>query len=180
MSTTRQDFERLALEQLDLLYRVALRLCKNATEAEDLVQDTYARAIRSWQTFDPASGGIRQWMIRILRNTHISRYHQQTRQPLTVDDQTLDMAGPKDQLPPWAHSPIPEQLDQEMSRALEDLPEEFRSVIMLWALDDLSYQEIADALEIPIGTVMSRLHRARARLAEQLREHYTQQGFLRE
>lgn len=182
MKPTPNEFEKMVLEHLDMLYRVALRFCRRPDRAEDLVQDTCYRAIRSRESFDLQAGGIRPWLVRILRNTFLSGLEHEARQPKGVDDSTLELAKS-------APVPRPEKMntpaawdnmDQELVRALDDLPEEFRSVMILWALEDLSYQEIADSLEIPIGTVMSRLHRARNKLTQQLQDYGKKEGIIRE
>jgi RNA polymerase sigma-70 factor (ECF subfamily) len=181
MKVTRQEFERLALEQIDVLYRAARRLTRDATRAEDLVQETYARAIRSWETFDLKDHGIKPWLLRILHNLHYSRADRDRRQPIAVDQEHLDAASGVE--PSGVPPPGPldwEELDQNLARALDQLPQEYQSVMLLWAVEELSYKEIAAALDIPIGTVMSRLHRARQRLSEQLHEFARDEGIIRE
>jgi RNA polymerase sigma-70 factor (ECF subfamily) len=181
MKPTREQFEQMVLEQLDVLYRVALRLTHKSDQADDLVQEACYRAIRSWESFDLQTGGIRPWLIRILRNTFLSRLERETRQPVATDDVILENAlVASNSLPQGNFAAISEQMDQELVRALDRLPEEYRTVMVLWALEEFSYQEIADALEIPLGTVMSRLHRARARLAEQLEGYAKREGIQRE
>jgi RNA polymerase sigma-70 factor (ECF subfamily) len=181
MKLNRPEFEILAMEHLDMLYRMARRLTRDEAAAEDLVQETYLRALRSYQSFDLKEFGIRPWLLRILHNLHTSRYQREKRQPLAIDDaqlqaaaQTTDgQAGPIDKAHLW------DGMDEQLVQAVESLPEEYQSAILLWAIDDLSYKEIAEALQVPIGTVMSRLHRARQRLSEQLREFALEQGILR-
>lgn len=171
----------MLLEQLDSLYRVALRLSRNTSRAEDLVQETCYRAIRSRETFNLQAGGIRPWLVRILRNTYFTRGQREARQPAATDDITLDLlSGGQDQPPPGQGELLRESMDQELVRAMDQLPEEYRTVLVLWALEDFSYQEIADAMEIPIGTVMSRLHRARARLMQRLAGYAREAGIIRE
>ncbi len=181
MKTSRQQFEQLALEQLDTLYRVARRLTRNATKAEDLVQETYLRAIRAADGFNLEEFGIRPWLLRIMHNLHISRAEREKRQPIAVDDQQLISVG-EEQTPTFSNdrSTIFDSMDEKLAEALNDLPDEYQEVMLLWGVEELSYKEIATVLDVPIGTVMSRLHRARQRLSDQLRTYAQQQGLIRE
>jgi RNA polymerase sigma-70 factor (ECF subfamily) len=179
MKLERKQFEALALEHLDMLYRVAKRMTRDSHRAEDLVQETYLRAFRSAGEFDLQSFGIRPWLIRILHNLHVSRGQRERRQPASLDDEQLvDSASTGDSGPQptstW------DGMDQQLKRAFETLPEEYRTVMQLWAIEELSYKEISDSLEIPLGTVMSRLHRARQRLSEQLKDFAVREGIIRE
>jgi RNA polymerase sigma-70 factor (ECF subfamily) len=180
MSLPRQQFETLALEQIDTLYRMARRLTRDSNRADDLVQDTFARALRSRDSFELAEYGIKPWLLRIMYNLHLNRAEREKRQPASVADETLDGAGKAD----FADLPIDptsfQAMDQQLVKALDDLPEDYRTVMLLWAVEELSYKEIADSLEIPIGTVMSRLFRARQRLAIQLKSYATEEGIIRE
>jgi RNA polymerase sigma-70 factor (ECF subfamily) len=172
-----KQFESLALEQLDMLYRVARRMTRDPHKAEDLVQETFLRAFRSAPDFDLQAFGIRPWLVRIMHNLHVSRGQRERRQPVGVDDEHLEAAAVTlDPLPAstW------EGMDQQLKRAFETLPEEYQTAMHLWAIEELSYKEIADALDVPLGTVMSRLHRARHRLSEQLKEYATSEGIIRE
>jgi len=164
-----KSFEALALPHLDLLYRVARRLTGNEHDAEDLVQETYFRAYRAFGEFELREFGVRPWLLKILNNTYLNRAAREKRAPRLIDQQTLDesQAGATDTGPPELDY---ENLDQEVRRALDDLSPEFRSVMLLWAANELSYREIADTLGVPIGTVMSRLHRARQQLITALVE----------
>lgn len=173
---TRPQFEELALEQMDLLYRLARKLTRDAQRADDLVQETYLRAINAWASFDLQQFGIRPWLVRILHNLHVTLGQRESRAPIAVDDGRLDA--------PDATAPVQtfdfQQVDQELVTALDNLPDEYRSVLMLWAVDEFSYQEIAHALDIPLGTVMSRLHRARKRVTEELSEYARERRLIRE
>jgi RNA polymerase sigma-70 factor (ECF subfamily) len=172
------EFERLALEQIDMLYRVARRLSRDPSRTEDLVQETYLRALRSRDSFNLETFGIKPWLLRILHNLHLSRSQREARQPAAVDD--LDLAGPDRRsatLPIDSHSF--EGMDEQLVRAIDGLADEYRSVLMLWAVEDFSYKEIAEALDIPIGTVMSRLHRVRQRLSDELHDYAQDAGIVR-
>jgi RNA polymerase sigma-70 factor (ECF subfamily) len=178
MKLDAKQFERLALEQIDLLYRVARRLTRDPNRAEDLVQETYLRALRSRDGFSLEEFGMKPWLLRILYNLHLSRSQRENRQPASVED--LELAGPdrrSSSLPIDSRSF--EGMDEQLVRAIDGLSEDYQSVLMLWAVEDFSYKEIADALDIPIGTVMSRLHRVRQKLSEELREYAVEEGIVR-
>ena len=192
MKLAAEQFEKLALEQMDTLYRVAARLTRDADRAGDLVQETYLRAFRSRDAFELQEHGIRPWLLRIMRNLHLSKADRDRRQPVAVDGETLDAmnAGPTaaagatgdlESTGPAAVLPLDwDSLDERLKAALENLQEEYQMVLLLWAVEDLSYKEIADVLDIPIGTVMSRLHRARQKLSAQLHDYAKQEGMIRE
>ena len=179
MKPAREQFERLAIEQMDMLYRVAKRLTRNGGQAEDLVQETYVRALGAREGFDLQRYGIRPWLLRIMHNLHLNRAQREGRQPQAVEDDQLESAGPMD-----AGLPIDpksfESMDERLVAALDSLQPEYSAVLMLWAVEEFTYREIAEAMEIPIGTVMSRLHRARQRLGEQLRGFAAAEGIIRE
>jgi RNA polymerase sigma-70 factor, ECF subfamily len=182
LKPSREQFEQLALEQLDTLYRIARRLTRDPQRAEDLVQETYVRAIRARETFDLQSHGIRPWLLRIMHNVHVSRSEREGRQPAAIEDDQLEAAtaqrSGRDAVP-YDQSSF-EGMDEQLVRAVEGLAQEYQIVLLLWAVEELSYKEIAEAVGIPIGTVMSRLHRARQRLSEQLRSYAKREGIIRE
>jgi RNA polymerase sigma-70 factor, ECF subfamily len=170
----------LALEQLDLLYRVARRLARDPSTAEDLVQETYVRALRARDTFQLQAHGIRPWLLRIMHNLHVSRAEREGRQPTAVESEQLDASGANAPAPPpWDPGSL-DGMDEQLVRAIESLSSEYQVVLMLWAVEEMSYKEIAHACDIPIGTVMSRLHRARQKLSEQLRSFAVREGIIRE
>jgi RNA polymerase sigma-70 factor (ECF subfamily) len=179
MKLVRDEFEKLALEHVDMLYRIARRLTRDPTRAEDLVQETYLRAFRAQEDFDLQEYGIRPWLVRILHNLHYSRSEREKRQPLAVDDAHLDAAAlsaPGDPFPAGSF----EGMDERLVKALGELPAEYQTVMLLWAVEELSYKEIAHSVGVPIGTVMSRLHRARQKLSEKLRDFARKEGIVRE
>jgi RNA polymerase sigma-70 factor (ECF subfamily) len=180
MKLSAEQFEQLALEQLDTLYRVAWRLEADPSAAEDLVQETYLRALGARDGFSLEGFGIRPWLLRIMHNLHISRSQRAGRQPTTLNDAHLEAAekATPDKLPIDPASL--DAMDQRLVAALDELPPEYGSVLMLWAVEDMSYKEIAESLDIPVGTVMSRLYRARRRLAEKLRDMAIDQRLIRE
>jgi RNA polymerase sigma-70 factor (ECF subfamily) len=180
MSLPREQFETLALAQIDALYRMARRLTHDASKADDLVQDTFARALRSRDSFELAEYGIKPWLLRIMYNLHLNRAERDKRQPASTTDEALEQSGKSDvsQLPidPTSF----QAMDEQLVHALDALPVDYRTVMLLWAVEELSYKEIADSLAIPIGTVMSRLFRARQRLAAELKDYAAQEGITRE
>lgn len=191
MKLSRSEFDRLALEHLDMLYRLARRMTHDANRAEDLVQDAYLRAFAASDSFELKSYGIRPWLIRILRNVHFSKAQREKKQPTAIEDEELQgMEGaPADGSRSTALSESGsfnlaginfEAMDERLAAEVAQLPSDYQAVLLLWAVDELSYKEIADACEIPIGTVMSRLHRARSRLATSLADFAKKERILRE
>jgi RNA polymerase sigma-70 factor, ECF subfamily len=186
MKLNAQEFEKLALAEADLLFRVACRLTGNSERAGDLVQETFLRALRSREGFDLQEHGIRPWLLRIMHNIHLTQAERQRREPVLMDvhamgEDTRDSQG-GDGRP--ASSPFAEDffqnLDDKLLHALESLPSDYQVVLLLWSVEELSYKEIAEAVCVPIGTVMSRLHRARQRLAATLQEFAPRQRAARE
>lgn len=167
MPLDRNQFEQQTMEHLDTLYRVARRLTRNPAKAEDLVQETFLRAFRFRDTYEPGEFGIRPWMIRIMRNLHFTNAGREAKQPHSVEQEHLDKATSE------ASSSLVDLknfdfMDERLTAAIHSLAEEYQTALLLWAVEELSYKEIAAALDVPIGTVMSRLHRAKAKLLEQL------------
>ena len=170
----RVRFEEEALELSDQVYQVARRLTGSREEAEDLVQDTYARAFRAWRSFEPGTN-LRAWLFRILTNLNIDRGRKIQRtpdqQPLEENDyflyNRLEESGDGNA----DERRVVERLSQnDAVTALADLPHDFRDVVLLVDLADFSYSDAAQILDIPIGTVMSRLHRGRRILKRNLAE----------
>jgi RNA polymerase sigma-70 factor, ECF subfamily len=171
MKITRDEFVRLAMEQLDAVDRVARSLSRDGAAADDLVQETYLRAIRAQDQFDLHTFGIRPWLLRILHNTHINREKRERRQPRAMESDALEASAQPVDPAPLAPPPALERAsfdDEELNTALDRLPADLRTILILWAVDELSYKEMAHVLEIPIGTVMSRVYRARQKLHELL------------
>src|SRR6188768_264854 len=171
----RVRFEEEALQLSDQVYRVARRLASTREEAEDLVQDTYARAFRSWQQYTPGTN-LRAWLLRILTNLNIDRGRRQQRtpdtQPLEEGDyflyNRLEESGRDTNVD---EERVIERLSQDdIVDALSAVPHDFRDVVVLVDIGDFSYADAAQILDIPVGTVMSRLHRGRRILKKELAE----------
>lgn len=161
--TDTDPFRDLMLGELDAVHRLAFHLTLSREEAEDLVQEAYLRAFKSRETFRPGEpGGARPWLFKILHNLHRSRLERRLREPRADDDLDARPAGPPD-VPPAAIDW--EQVDDRLKGAIEALPPNLRAVLLLWAVEGLKYREIADVVGAPLGTVMSRLFRARQMLA---------------
>ncbi len=178
MKLSREQFEKLALEHLDTLYRVARRLSRDTARAEDLVQETYLRALHAADTFRLEEFGIRPWLLRIMHNLHVSRSEREKGQPHLLDDQQLDAMA--DASNSNSGGALFDSMDEQLVMALDELPPEYKQVMLLWAVAELSYKEIANVLGVPIGTVMSRLHRSRERLSARLQNYAQKEGLIRE
>lgn len=179
----RDEFEELAFEHLSALHAFAQRLTGNPARAEDLVQETYLRAYRFFDRFERGTNA-KAWLFRILKNAFINEYRRAKAQPSHVDFDKLEgiheavvddfqaarLENPEEALDRTL-------LSDEVSEALDDLPEEYRLVVLLCLVQGFTYQETADALEVPIGTVMSRLHRGRKLLQARLLEQARSRGF---
>ena len=160
--TREQRFEAEALPHLKAIYGTAYRMSGNPHDAEDLVQETFLRAYRAFDRYTPGTN-IRAWLHTILQRVRTDAFRRKQRSPQTYE---LPEEGPAVPPPQDALARGTEDLE----RALRELPEPFRTAIVLRDVEDLSYQEIAHVLGVPIGTVMSRLHRGRAWLRERLGE----------
>jgi len=179
-------FAEQAMPFAPQLYSAALRMTRNPSDAEDLVQEAFLRGFRSFSTFTEGTN-LRAWLFRILTNAYINRYRAKQRRPTETDlddvedlylyrrlgdiDAVLASRSAEDQL-------LEMFTDDEVKGALEDLPDNFRLPVLLADVEGFSYKEIADILEIPIGTVMSRLHRGRKQMQKALYEYAMQRGLL--
>jgi len=163
------SFEADALASLDSLYRTALRLTRRPADAEDLVQETYLKAFRSADRFEPGTN-LRAWLFTILHNTARNRVRDQARDAVTVDSEAVERAEITSAAP--AHSPeallLRDTLAPDLQAAIDALPETFRQALWLRDVEEFSYAEIAAMLSIPVGTVMSRISRGRRLLFERL------------
>jgi RNA polymerase sigma-70 factor (ECF subfamily) len=179
-------FAEQAMKFAPQLYSAALRMTRNPSDAEDLVQEAFLRGYRSFDTFSEGTN-LRAWLFRILTNAYINKYRAKQRRPTETDlDDVEDLylyrrLGDIDAI--FANRSAEDQLfemftDDEVKQALEDLPENFRLPVLLADVEGFSYKEIAEMLDIPIGTVMSRLHRGRKNMQRALYEYAMQRGLL--
>jgi RNA polymerase sigma-70 factor (ECF subfamily) len=177
-------FEQEAVPFMPEMYAAALRMTRNRSDAEDLVQETFLRAYRGFAGFEEGTN-LRAWLYRILTNAYINTYRKRQREPVTVSD---------DELPEWwlyeklggeameasAEARVLESLpDEDVQEALASLPEQFRLAVLLADVEGFSYKEIAEILDVPMGTVMSRLHRGRRALEKRLWDVMRERGLVR-
>ncbi len=176
----RASFEREALVHLDVLYRVALRLTGNPADADDLVQETMLKAYRAWDQYEKGTNA-KAWMLTILRHAFINEYRRRTRHPETVDVDSIEpyavFPDVQDEDPQGAF--FDRIVDDEVLRAIDQLPEVFRETLVLSDVEGMSYQEIAGILEVPVGTVKSRLFRARQLLQGKLYDYAVEMGYIK-
>lgn len=177
-------FEVDALSYLDQLYGAAVRMTRNPTDAEDLVQETYTKAFAAFRSYEQGTN-LRAWLFRILRNTYINTYRKAQRQPYSTsaeelsDPQLLEVG---ERLPGGARSAESEALEQlgdaDVVEAMQALPEDFRTAVYLADVEGFSYKEIAEIMETPVGTVMSRVHRGRKSLRSLLSDYAVERGLV--
>jgi RNA polymerase sigma-70 factor (ECF subfamily) len=183
-----EDFEAGVLAQLDSLYRTALRMTNNPQEAEDLVQETMLKAFRFADSYQRGTN-LRAWLFRILNTSAINRYRKQATHPTTTSlpegedfylyNRIRDLSG--QELSEGAEEQVlSKYLDEDVYKALSELPPNFRMPILLADIEGLSYKEIAEALQIPIGTVMSRISRGRRQLQRSLWQYAKERGYVKE
>jgi len=182
----KEKFTSDAMQYAPQLFSTALRMTRNRSDAEDLVQETYIKGWRSFHTFQEGTN-LRAWLFRIMTNTYINKYNAQKRKGTEVELDDVEelflykRLGSIDQsqLSSSAEDQMLELFtDDEVKNALESLPEDFRMPVLLSDVDGFSYKEIAEMLEIPIGTVMSRLHRGRKAMHKMLYEYARERGLI--
>lgn len=181
-NTNHKEFEAEAIPHMDILYNYALRMTGNSDDASDLVQETYLKAFRFWDKYEKGTN-IRAWLFRIMKNSYINRYRKESKEPETVDyddianfynsirDQYTDQNDLQEKI-------FGGLLEDNVARALESLPEDFRTVVILSDIEGLSYDEIAEFVDCPIGTVRSRLHRGRKMLQAKLFNFAKKRGYV--
>jgi RNA polymerase sigma-70 factor, ECF subfamily len=175
-------FEREALPHTELLYNYALRMTNNPADADDLLQETFLKAYRFWDKYEQGTN-IRAWLFRIMKNSYINRYRKETKEPATVEYQEVENFYPSIRDGSAAPSDLQENmignlLDDDVASAVADLPEDFRTVVILCDIEGLSYEEIAEFVDIPLGTVRSRLHRGRKLLRDRLTDYARKKGYV--
>ena len=178
--TIQDEFEEQARPHLDGLYRTAFRMAGERAAAEDLVQESFLKAFRAFGQFQKGSN-FKAWIYTILTRTFINEYRRRSRAPIVTDFSEVEPAG-VDELPVLTAEDVErlgDRLGDPARQALARVPEELRLVFLLSTFEDLNYREIAPALEIPIGTVMSRLFRARRILREELAAFAREEGYLK-
>jgi RNA polymerase sigma-70 factor, ECF subfamily len=182
----RSEFERQALVHADALYGAAYRLTRNPRDAEDLVQDALLRAYKFWDSFQQDSN-CKAWLLRIVTNTFINEYQRRKRSREVLDaasaeqdatDGVLVHASAGDKQSP-DQAMLAASVSDDVQRALEQLPDDFRTAVILCDMQGLSYKEIAEIMETPVGTVMSRLFRGRKLLAAALKEFALAEGYVK-
>lgn len=178
------NFEEDAMQYAPQLYAAAMRMTRNAADAEDLVQETFLKAYRAYHTFT-AGTNLKAWLYRILTNTYINRYRKQSRRPKEVDlGEVEDLylyrrvatSGTREASRSAEEEVLSGFVDSDVKQAIEALPENFRLPVLLADVEGFSYKEISDIMDVPIGTVMSRLHRGRKALQKALWEFASERG----
>ncbi len=177
-----EDFQYEVLPYLDALYNFALRLTSDPNDAEDLVQDSIVKAYRFFSSYEKGTNA-KAWLFRILKNSYINNYRRVSKKPQQVDydeistfyetvrDERTDTTDMEDKM-------YRQLMDDNITGALESLPEDFRTVVLLCDVEGFTYEEIANMLDVPIGTIRSRLHRGRNLLKSQLAEYAKNRGYL--
>src|SRR5574341_846166 len=181
----RQTFETLAFPHMDALYSTALRMTRNQLDAEDLVQDVSLRAYRFFEKFEEGTN-FKAWIFKILTNTFINRYRKKIREPQQVEFERVEYfytERPKERDDKYEtrydEAQYADLFDDEINAALRKLSYDFRAVVILCDIEGFSYKEIAAIIGTPIGTVMSRLSRARQQLQKHLRDYAQREGFVK-
>jgi len=181
----RRAFEKEALPHMDSLYRTALRMTRNEDDAEDLVQEAIAKAYRFWDKFEPGSN-CRAWLFKIMTNIFINEYRAKSRTPISVNVDDIDDNYLYGQLAQTGPEEDPEKkffakvFDDDVRLAIEELPDDFRMVVVLSFLEGFAYQEIAEIADLQLGTVKSRLHRGRKLLQKKLYDYAVKNGYIKE
>lgn len=177
-----EEFEREAVPHMDSLYNFALKMTGDSDDASDLLQETYLKAFRFWDKFEKGTN-CKAWLFRIMKNTYINTYRKNTKEPDKVDYEEIEnfYENIKPSSTDSAHLEkdiYDNLLDDELSDAISSLPEDFRTVVILCDIEGYTYDEIADFVDVPVGTVRSRLHRARKMLFTKLHKYAGDKGYV--
>ncbi|MGO4803676.1 sigma-70 family RNA polymerase sigma factor [Arthrobacter sp. 2MCAF15] len=179
----RVRFERDAMQYVDQLYSAAMRMARNPSDAEDLVQEAYTKAFSAFHQYKPGTN-LKAWLYRILTNTYINLYRKRQREPLQSNSDTIEdwqLARAESHTSSGLRSAEAEALDHlpdsDVKRALQSIPEEFRLAVYFADVEGFAYKEISEIMNTPIGTVMSRLHRGRKMLRDMLADYAAERGF---
>ncbi|HEV8582637.1 MAG TPA: sigma-70 family RNA polymerase sigma factor [Thermoanaerobaculia bacterium] len=181
------NFEAAAMPFVDALYNTAYRMTRNAEDAEDLVQETYLKAYRYYDKFEEGTN-FKAWLFKIMKNTFINNYRKKQQAPTLSDFAEIEESfenqvsedSSRQQLKNPEEELLENVLDEDVQRALDKLPPDYRMVVLLADLEGFSYKEIAEILEVPVGTVMSRLYRGRRLLEAAMLEFAREHGYLRD
>ena len=182
----RRRFQEEALPLLDSLYGGALRMTRNPADAEDLVQETMLRAYRSFDSFEPGTN-LKAWLFRIMTNAYINTYRKKQREPQKVSTDEIEDFDLYRELrthdPSYEATPenivLDSLVDSDILQAIDELPEQFRLAVVLSDVEGFSYAEMAEIMDVPLGTVMSRLHRGRKALQKRLWELAREKGIVK-
>ncbi len=177
-----EEFEKEAIPHMDALYNFALKMTGDEDDADDLVQETYLKAFRFFDKFEKGTN-CKAWLFRIMKNSFINDYRKQVKEPNKVDYEDVqnfyeNIKSDEVESKHYEQDVFSNLLDDEISKAITELPEDFRTVIILSDIEGFTYDEIADFVDIPVGTVRSRLHRARKMLYSQLYDYAKEKGFI--
>jgi RNA polymerase sigma-70 factor, ECF subfamily len=175
------DFEKEMIPHLDSLYNFAIRLTSDPIDAEDLVQDTIVKAFRFFGSYEKGTNA-KAWLFRILKNSYINNYRKKSKQPQQVDYDEVstyyeNIRSEQSDTTDMEDILYRDMLDDQITRALQRLPEDFRTVVLLCDVEGFTYEEIANMLDVPIGTIRSRLHRGRNLLRVELEEYADKRGY---
>jgi RNA polymerase sigma-70 factor (ECF subfamily) len=176
-----EDFEEEIIPHLNAMYNFALRLTSDPSDAEDLVQDTIVKAFRFFSSYEKGTNA-KAWLFRILKNSYINNYRKKSKKPNQVDYDEVStfyetIRAERTDTSDLEDKMFRDLIDDDISKALEELPEDFRTVVLLCDIEDFTYEEIANMLDVPIGTIRSRLHRGRNLLKSQLMEYAEKRGY---
>lgn len=179
-----REFQSEALPHMGFLYNYALRMTYNSADAEDLVQETFLKAFRFWDSYEKGTN-IRAWLFRIMKNAYINRYRKEKKEPETVEYDEIENFYNSVRETAVESSDLQETLynnlfEDDVAQAIAELPEDFRTVVILCDIENLTYEEVAEFVDCPIGTVRSRLHRGRKLLRAKLLDYARKRGYVEE